>query len=48
MFLGEAVFSAVVAIVLLILPIADVPDRENLRGRQLKAVADLASPAARR
>ena len=38
-FLGEAVFSAVVAIVLMILPIADVRDRENLRAGQLKAVA---------
>ncbi len=37
-FLGEAVFSALVTIVLIILPIADVPDRENLRGRQLKRV----------
>jgi MFS family permease len=40
-FLGEAAFGAVVAVVLLLLPIADVPDRENLRGRQLKAVAAL-------
>ncbi len=38
-FLGEAVFSAIVAIVLMILPIADVPDRKNLRAGQLKAVA---------
>ncbi len=38
-FLGEAGFAVVVAVVLLILPIADVRDRENLRGRQLKAVA---------
>jgi MFS family permease len=38
-FLGQAIFSVAVAIVLLILPIADVPERENLRGRQLKAVA---------
>jgi MFS family permease len=37
-FLGEAIFSAVVAVILMILPIADVPDRENLRGTQLKAV----------
>lgn len=37
-FLGEAVFSAIVAIVLMILPIADVRDRENLRTRQLKQV----------
>jgi fucose permease len=37
-FLGEAIFSAVVAVVLMILPIADVSDRENLRGRQLTAV----------
>jgi MFS family permease len=37
-FLGEAVFSAAVVVVLLILPIADVPDRENLRANQLKAV----------
>jgi MFS family permease len=38
-FLGEAVFSAIVAIVLMILPIADAPDRKNLRRSQLKAVA---------
>jgi fucose permease len=38
-FLGEAVFAAVVAIVLMVLPIADVQDRENLRARQLKAVS---------
>ena len=38
-FLGEAGFAAVVAIVLLILPIADVSNRQNLRGSQLKAVA---------
>lgn len=37
-FLGEAVFSALVAVLLMVLPIADVPDRENLRGRQLRAV----------
>lgn len=37
-FLGQAVFAAVVAVVLFILPIADVRDRENLRARQLKAV----------
>jgi fucose permease len=37
-FLGEAVFSALVAIMLMVLPIADVRDRENLRARQLKAV----------
>jgi fucose permease len=38
-FLGEAIFAAVVAVVLAILPIADIPDRENLRTGQLKAVA---------
>ena len=38
-FLGQAGFSAVVAIVLAVLPIADVPERENLRARQLSAVA---------
>jgi FHS family glucose/mannose:H+ symporter-like MFS transporter len=38
-FLGEAGFGVVVAVALLILPIADVPDRENLRGSQLRAVA---------
>ena len=38
MFLGEAVFSAIVTVVLMILPIADVRDRENLRARQLKQV----------
>ena len=37
-FLGEAVFSALVALVLMILPIADVRGRENLRTRQLKQV----------
>ena len=38
-FLGEAVFAAAVTVMLLNLPIADAPDRENLRGSQLKAVA---------
>jgi MFS transporter, FHS family, glucose/mannose:H+ symporter len=37
-FLGQAVFGAMMAVVLAILPIADVPERENLRGTQLKAV----------
>ena len=43
-FLGEAGFGVLVAVALLILPIADVPARENLRGSQLKAVA-LSHPA---
>ena len=38
-FIGQAVFSTIMAVVLWTLPIADVPERENLRGRQLKAVA---------
>ena len=37
-FLGEAVFSVIVTVVLMILPIADVRDRKNLRARQLKQV----------
>ena len=47
-FLGEAVFSALVAIVLLILPIADVRDRENLRGGATQGGGAFASVAARR
>jgi len=38
-FLGEAAVSLVFAVVLAIVPLADIPDRENLRLRQLKALA---------
>ena len=38
-FVGQAIFSVIMAVVLWALPIADVPERENLRGRHLKAVA---------
>jgi MFS transporter, FHS family, glucose/mannose:H+ symporter len=38
-FLGEAGFSAVMALLLMLAPLADVPDRENLRVRQLREVA---------
>ncbi len=38
-FIGQAAISAAMAVVLWLLPIADVPERENLRARQLKAVA---------
>ncbi len=41
-FIGQAVFAAAVAMLLTALAIADAPDRENLRGRQLKAVASTA------
>ena len=38
-FLGEAAVSLVFAVVLAVVPLADIPDRENLRLRQLKALA---------
>jgi len=38
-FLGEAAVSLAFALVLALVPLADIPDRENLRLRQLKALA---------
>jgi len=38
-FMGEAVCLALLAVVLAALPLADIPERENLRPRQLRLVA---------
>lgn len=38
-FLGEAAVSLAFAVMLAVVPLADIPDRENLRLRQVKAIA---------